>query len=133
MLHVSPIQDKGQQEKLAEIFHAEYDADAFAYLAADDELDGTVNTLIGFMQFRLGDGFAVVSDLREYEGVDDAEAMQIMARAAFAFIARIGIGEVRVEKAGVDGELMKIMKMEDRGDVWALDLIRYFTTKCGDR
>lgn len=133
MLHISPIQDKSQQEALAGIFHAAYDADAFAYLAADDEIDGTVDHLIGFMQFRLCDTFAAVSDLCEADGIDDAEAMQIMARAAFAFVSRIGIGEVRVAKTGVDAELMKIMKMEDRGEYWALDLVKYFATKCGDR
>lgn len=133
MLHIIPVQDKGRQEEFAKIFSVGYDARAFAYVAVDDSIDGKVNSLIGFMQFTLCDGYANVVSLTPFEGVEDDEAMQIMARAAFAFIHRIGTPEVRVPKDACGEGLMKLLRTEDRRDAWVLDLEKYFAAKCSDR
>jgi len=132
MLHIIPIQDKEKQKELAGIFGVIYDERSFSYVAQDDELDGTVNSYIGFMQFRLCDTYAEVGTLSMYGGKYDSEAMQIMARTAFSFMGRIGIHDVHVQKP-VSEMLMTEMKMTDMGEYYMLDLVKYFTTKCGDR
>lgn len=133
MLHIIPIQYKSRQEEFAKIFSVSYEARAFAYVAVDDEIDGKVNSLIGFMQFTVCDGYAEVVSLTPFEDVEDDEAMQIMARTAFAFVHRIGTPEIRVPKSACGEGLMKLLRMEDRGDVWVLDLAKYFAAKCSDR
>lgn len=112
---------------------SDYSDRAFAYLALDEDADGNANALIGFLQFTVGDGFAEVISLTQQEGSDDEEAMQIMARAAFSFIDRIGVPEVRIPKTVCSEKLMKLLRMEDKGDFWSLDVAKYYGTRCGDR
>ena len=133
MLHIVPVQDKSRQAQLAQLFAVDYSDRAFAYLALDEDADGNANALIGFLQFTVGDGFAEVISLTQQEGSDDEEAMQIMARAAFSFIDRIGVPEVRIPKTVCSEKLMKLLRMEDKGDFWSLDVAKYSGTRCGDR
>lgn len=133
MLHIVPVQDKSRQAQLTQLFSVDYSYRAFAYLALDEDADGNANALIGLLQFTVGDGFAEVISLSQHEGSDDEEAMQIMARAAFSFIDRIGVPEVRIPKTVCSENLMKLLRMEDKGDFWSLDVAKYYGTRCGDR
>lgn len=133
MLHIIPIQSKNEQQVLAERLGESFCQEAFAYLAVDENESGDIVSLIGFMQFTLGDEAAQVICLREFPESHDIEAMQILARAAFSFIHRVGLNLVRVPKSGTDEELMAALRMREREDFWELDIAAYFAMKCEDR
>ena len=131
MLHIIPVQSKSEQRTLAESFGECFDERAFAYLAVEE--DETLQTPLGFMQFTLGDECAEVLCLRETHGVDDTEAMLILARAAFSFIHRVGIAAVIANKNALDPRLAAALSLEDTGGTWRLDLDRYFALPCEAR
>lgn len=133
MLHIIPIQSKKEQKAIAEKLGESFSERAFSYLAVDEDEDGEVTSVIGFMQFTLGDDAAQVLCLREAAGSDDLEAMQILARTAFSFIHRIGLTTVQVPKDASDERLMSALRMEDCGDFWELNIAGYFAMKCEDR
>ena len=132
MLHIIPIQSKDEQRSLAEAFGERFDERALAYLAADESDEGDRKP-IGFMQFILGCDSAEALCLREAVDSDDLEAMMILARAAFSFIHRIGLQSVTVKKSAVSERLAAALRLTDCGDVWRLDLMRYFAAPCGER
>ncbi len=133
MLHIIPIQSKDEQKALAERIGESFSDAAFAYLAVDEDERGEITAIIGFMQFTLGEEAAEVLCLREFPGSHDTEAMQILARAAFSFIHRVGLSIVRVPKGAADEELMTALRMRDLTDFWELDIAGYFAMKCEDR
>lgn len=133
MLHIIPIQSKDEQKALAERLGESFSENAFAYLAVDENESGEITALIGFMQFTLGEEAAQVLCLREISGNHDLEAMQILARAAFSFIHRVGLTVVRVPKGAAGEELMAALRMHDLTDFWELDIAAYFAMKCEDR
>ena len=131
MLHIIPIQSKDEQRSLAEAFGERYDERALAYLAAE-EADCGESRAIGFVQFTLGERADVLC-LREAKDSNDAEAMMILARAAFSFVHRIGVGEVAAAKGAIDEKLARTLGMTDDGEAWSLDLARYFALPCAER
>ena len=132
MLHIIPIQTKDEQKALAEAFGDRFDERALAYLAVEEGESGERKPR-GFMQFLLGEDGADVLCLREAADSDDLEAMMILARAAFSFVHRVGIGEVCAEKDAVDAALAAALGMKDEDGGWRLDLVRYFATPCAER
>ena len=132
MLHIIPIQSKDEQRALAGSFGERFDERALAYLAVEED-ENDDQTPLGFMQFTLGEDDAEVLCLREAEGTDDLEAMQILARAAFSFIHRIGLASVSMKKSAVSKKVAKALHPQDGGDVFRLDLIRYFAMPCEER
>lgn len=133
MLHIIPIQSKDEQKALAENFGESFSDAAFAYLAVDEDESGKIAAFIGFMQFTLGKDAAEVLCLREATDSHDLEAMQILARAAFSFVHRVGLRFVRVPKEAAGGELMAALRMKDCTDFWELDIDGYFAMKCEER
>lgn len=133
MLHIIPIQSKDEQRRLADGLGERFSPAAFAYLAVDEDERGEILSLIGFMQFVLGEDAAQVICLRQAPDSHDLEAMQILARAAFSFIHRVGLRFVRVPKGAADAELMSALRMQDRTDFWELDISAYFAMKCEER
>ena len=131
MLHIIPIQSKNEQRSLAEAFGERYDESALAYLAAE-EADGGESRAIGFMQFTLGERADVLC-LREAKDSDDAEAMMILARAAFSFVHRVGIEKVAAPKDAIDERLARALGMTGGSEEWSLDLARYFAMPCAER
>ena len=132
MLHIIPVQSKEEQRSLAEAFGERFDDRAFAYLAVDESDDGERKP-IGFTQFTLGCDSAEVLCLAEAADSDDIEAMMILARAEFSFIHRIGLRYVSVKKSAVGKRLAEALRLNDAGEVWRLDLMRYFAAPCGER
>ena len=133
MLHIIPIQSKDDQKALAEAFSERFDERAFAYLAAEEDERGE-REAIGFMQFTLGEDEATVLCLREAPGCDDPEAMQILARAAFSFIHRVGVRYVAVPDGRASDKLTAALRMTDSGDGRkTLDLSHYFALPCDAR
>ena len=94
MLIIKPIQDKALQEKFCALCNIPYRADTLAYFAADgdDETHEPVR-LLGICQFSAG---GTLNDLAPVPGVDDEEALQIMAKASMSFIYRCGCKLLRL-------------------------------------
>lgn len=133
MLHIIPIQTKEEQHALADRFGVTYDERAFAYLAVEEDENGGINSAIGFMEFTVGEDRADVIAVKSAPGIDDPEAMQILSRAAFAFIHRIGVREVFIPEGCADESLMDALRLEKTDKGRRLDLVRFFATKCTER
>lgn len=86
MYRVKPIQTKEEQERVCALCHTEYDADALAYEAVEED-----GTLLGVCQFKIKDDAGYILELVSAPNVDDGEAMYIMGKATLNFIDLCGI------------------------------------------
>ena len=127
MLIVKPILEKDKQEEICQACGAVYDADLLACSAYDDE------NLVGFCQFALSGKTAILTDLRPKIGVDDFEAMFILARGTLNYIDLCGIHYARFDgDTAPAGEQMihAIGFRQGENDVWEVDLTDFFTAPC---
>ena len=108
MLAVKPIYDPALREELCAHCGAASSPDLYAYFAADVTDDAAkINFIIGICTFRMKGGENVITELRCAPGVDDEEALMIMARAVMNFMYRAGVENVTLNKAGVDQNTAK--------------------------
>lgn len=82
MFKISPIQEKNEQKRVAELCGAKYLADYFAYVMTDVE----TGEVMGFSQFEINGEVGRIADIKERVGNDDFEAMFILARQTMNFI-----------------------------------------------
>jgi hypothetical protein len=127
MLTLLPIQSKDEQKELCELCGVHYNADAFAYKAADGDF-------IGICQFYFENGIGYVQNLTYAPGVDDSEAMIIMLRATMSFMQRCGIVDSYIEKDATTQELLRLSgyKINDEGKYYC-NLDRFYNTPCNSR
>ena len=132
MLVIKPIQDKNTQKAIVEACGGVYLADALAYGAYDCEDDGeTVRTLLGACQFSLLADCGSIGFLRAAPGVNDAEALMIMARAAMSFLFRCGYPRAVLEAGAADDALADALNFTPDADgVRAIDLPRFYESPC---
>jgi len=135
MLVIKPIQDKEQQRQLVAECGAAYDESAFAYAATECSDDGeTVLYVIGACQFAMHDGRGEISLLRCRPGIEDDEAMMIMARAAASFLFRCGIRYLIMDAKAADLKLITALGFtSNAGGEYELDIFRYYSTPCHER
>ena len=125
MLIVKPILEKDKQEEICRACGAAYDADLLACSAYDD------GNLIGFCQFALSGKTAVLTDLRPKIGVDDFEAMFILARGTLNYIDLCGIHKARCTADAGDLTLIRAIGFKEIGEnVFEMDLTDEFNGKC---
>jgi len=129
MLIIKPIQDKALQEKFCTLCNIPYRADMLAYFAADgdDETQEPVR-LLGICQFSAG---GTISDLTPVPGVDDEEALQIMAKAAMSFIYRCGCKTLRLFPEGCPEVLARKIGFQKGADgIFTVDLEKMYASSC---
>lgn len=129
MLIIKPIQDKTLQEKFCALCNIPYRADMLAYFAADGD-DETLEPirLLGICQFSAG---GTISDLAPVPGVDDEEALQIMAKATMSFIYRCGCKLVSLSpNACADTLAWKLGFQKDTGGTFSADLEKIYASSC---
>lgn len=85
MLKILPIETKEEQKRIMALCSIPYDAEALAYAAYDE------GVLVGGAQFRLKGGVCNLTDIRNADGVEDAEALFIMGRGLLNFVDLCGI------------------------------------------
>jgi len=135
MLAIKPIQDKSVQKELVEDCGGVYNPDFFAYIANEcDEQAETVRYSIGCCQFGMKNGRGEISLLRTLPGVEDDEALMIMARAAASFLFRCDIRYLIMHPGAAESPLYEKLGFALNSDgEQELDLLRYYTTPCHDR
>ena len=125
MLIVKPILEKDKQEEICQACGAVYDAELLACSAYDDE------NLVGFCQFALSGKTAILTDLRPKIGVDDFEAMFILARGTLNYIDLCGIHFARCTADAGDLTLIRAIGFKEVGEnVFEMDLTDEFNGKC---
>ncbi len=91
MLEIKKIQDKDEQSRLCVLCGIVYMADALAYSAA-----GATGP-IGIVQFAIREKAGVIYHIALCPGIDDADALFIMGRAAMNFVDLCGITDMYYE------------------------------------
>ncbi len=125
MLIVKPILEKSKQEEICKECGAVYDADLLACSAYDSDC------LVGFCQFALSEKTAILTDLRPKIGVDDFEAMFILARGTLNYIDLCGIHFARCTADAGDLSLIRAIGFREVGEnLFEMDLTNEFNGKC---
>ena len=132
MLVIKPIEDKNYQKELVTICGGTYNVSALAYAAYDCEDDGeTVRFPIGVCQFSLAGKAGLIDTLHLCPGIDDEEAMMIMARACTSFLFRCGFTDAILTEDAADTSLAHKLGFYDREDgTLYLDVQKYYTGPC---
>ena len=124
MLIVKPILEKNIQEEICQACGAVYDADFLACAAHDD------GNLIGICQFALSGPTAVVTDLRPKIGVEDFEAMFILARGTLNYVDLCGIHHARCNPDAGDLTLIRAVGFKEiEKNIYDMELTDQFTGK----
>lgn len=113
MLEILPIQTKDEQARLMALCSIPFDKNALAYAAYDN------GVLVGGAQFLLKGTNCYLTDIRNADGVEDAEALFIMGRGLLNFVDLCGIHDAYVP-------------VPDKIDDKLLGRIGFFPNEAGD-
>ncbi len=131
MLAVKPVPDSAVAAGLCEFARIPYDPSAFTYFAADvNEDDTRVNHIIGVCTFTMRGGVNRIEYLREAEGIDDEEAMIIMARTVMNFIYRCEADTVSVSTDGVSSHMIKKLGFREKDGEYTINLKKFYISPC---
>ncbi len=132
MLVIKPIENKNLQKEMLLKAGKAYRETALAYAAYDCEDDGeTVRFPIGVCQFSLSDGKGVIDALCPFPGVEDEEALMIMARACTSFLFRCGFKTAVLQPNAADPILANKLEFVFKEDGTAeFDVFAYYTGPC---
>lgn len=127
MFKISPIQDKEEQERVANVCEAKYKPDLFAYVMTENDS----NKIMGFSQFELTGEYGYISDLRAAVGYEDYEAMFILGRATMNFIDLCGVHVCRASSDSANEQLLHAigLRKSDNG-YWECDMTGMFDGHC---
>lgn len=122
MLEIKPIQTKEEQKRICEMCGVEYFPDDMAYFASEGD------KLLGVCQFNMKGGRGYISNMSNAIGVDDFEAMFIMARQTLNFIDLCGVhGAVYL---GEESRLSKAVGFKNVDGELFMDLTGFFESPC---
>ena len=122
MLEIKPIEDKSAQKSLCSLCGAEYMEDYFAYGAT---VDGAP---VGICQFYIKGNYGYIFDLCQVKGVNDPEALFIMARGVLNFLDLAGAHEAYFE--GEDTPLVRAVGFSERDGRLYMNLTGFFSSPC---
>ena len=122
MLEIKPIQEKSAQRELCGLCGSEYKENYFAYGAS---VDGTP---VGICQFYIKGNYGHIFDLKNVVGVDDTEALFIMARGVLNFIDLTGAHEAFYD--GDDSPLVRAVGFSEKDGKLYMDLGGFFAAPC---
>ena len=131
MLAVKPVPQAELAAGLCELTGISYDPQAYTYFAADvNEDDTKINHIIGVCTFIMRGGVNRIEYLREAEGVDDEEAMIIMARTVMNFMYRCEAEDVTVNEAGVTPHMIKKLGFREKDGEYTINLKKFYISPC---
>lgn len=131
MLAVKPVPLPSLAEELCSFCKVPYSADSYTYFAADvNEDDTKINHIIGVCTFTMKGNVNRIEYLTPAEGIDDEEAMIIMARTVMNFMYRCEAGEVTVSDGGVSDELKRKLGFTRNGETLPIDLGEFYKAPC---
>lgn len=130
MLAVKPIYDFNVKDELCRLCGVEHRTDSYAYFAADVNDDATkINFIIGVCVFNMKGENNVIEALRAAPGVEDEEAMIIMARAVMNFMYRAGVKKVRLNKDGTSLSTAEKLGFKE-SEKMTIDLAEFYKSPC---
>lgn len=127
MFKISPIQDKNEQKDIATSLCVEFLPDYFAFSMRESDS----GELMGFCQFELGCGEAIISHLVPSDKYrEDFEAMFILGRAAMNFIDTCGVHICRARDNAGDERLLHAIGFRRTEDGYYVDMTGFFDANC---
>ncbi len=132
MLLVKPLPDASAAKELCELCGAPYSEDCYTYFAADVNEDATaLNHIIGVCSCRIRGNSNMLTQLLSAPGVDDEEALMIMARTVLNFMYRCDVAKVTADEAYVAPTLAeKLGFSRDSDGALSLDLVEFYKSPC---
>ena len=125
MLEVLPIQDKNEQEAIANLCGVPFRTELLAYKAL---IDGELR---GICQFKMSaDGGSIV-DFAHVPEKYEFEPMFVMGRAALNFIDLCGVHYAKYLSSKIDDGLLRAIGFEKNKDgIYDIDLTDFFKHPC---
>ena len=132
MLVIKPIQEKQLQRILVSACGGTYDPDSFAYAAYEcDSNNETVLYIIGVCQFSISRESGVINCLHTIPGIEDDEALKIMARAAMNFLFRCAVPTVCMQEGAAQPALSASLGFRSgTDDSLRIDLEKFYEAPC---
>ena len=103
MFKITPLSDLGARDGICKDFKIEVRDGYFIYLMQDYETCAPM----GIAQFEITKEGGYISDLKEYEGLSDFEAMFILGRQTMNFIDKCGAHSCFARREGADASLLR--------------------------
>ena len=125
MFKITPIQDKTRQKEICELCGAAFRADAFAYQMYD--IDS--GEIMGMSQFEIGE-VGYIYDIKEAPGLDDFEAMFILARQTMNFIDLCGNHSCYASNDTAPERLMRAIGFKKKEDKYFCEMTGMFDGNC---
>ena len=126
MFKITPIQDKHRQKEICALFGAEFRDEAFAYIMFDIDTDA----LMGMSQFEIGE-VGYIYDIKEAAGLDDFEAMFILARQTMNFIDLCGAHTCLASKNAAPERLLLAAGFKEQNGELFCNMTGMFDGNCG--
>jgi hypothetical protein len=126
MFKITPIQDKHRQKEICALFGVEFRNEAFAYIMFDIDTDA----LMGMSQFEIGE-VGYIYDIKEAAGLDDFEAMFILARQTMNFIDLCGAHTCLASKNAAPERLLLAAGFKEQNGELFCNMTGMFDGNCG--
>ena len=126
MFKITPIQDKTRQKEICALFGVEFRDEAFAYIMFDIDTDA----LMGMSQFEIGE-VGYIYDIKEAAGLDDFEAMFILARQTMNFIDLCGAHTCLASKNAAPERLLLAAGFKEQNGELFCNMTGMFDGNCG--
>ena len=125
MFKITPIQEKDLQKEICTLCGAEFRPEAFAYQMF--QIDS--GEIMGMSQFEIGE-HGYIYDIKEAQGLDDFEAMFILARQTMNFIDLCGAHTCYASKDSADERLLRAAGFKLSDDEYFCNMTGMFDGHC---
>ena len=127
MFKISPVQDESIALEVARICEISRIPGAFVYQMRDIESD----ELMAISQFEILGSSAVIYDIRAVKGLDDDEAMFILARQSMNFIDMCGAHFCKALPATADAKFLARVGFKSNENGYECNMTGMFDGNCG--
>ena len=131
MLADKPVIDFELAKELCQLCSVNFNDDSFTYFASDVNDDATkINYIIGICTFRMKGEHNIIDFLTEVPGIDDEEAMIIMARTVMNFMYRCEVKTVYINEANVSYDMINKLGFKKSDSGYSIDLTDFYKSPC---
>ena len=126
MFKIQAIQDSDTQSRFANLCGSFAKPGYLAYAMVDVDTGAPM----GFSQFEISDGYAIISDIKPVIGLDDFEAMFILGRQTMNFIDLCGVHILKASKSTAEESFLRAIGFKPDGDGYSVDTTGMFDGNC---
>ena len=131
MLAVRPVPEIKTAKELCLLCGADHNDGDFTYFASDVNDDATkINYIIGVCTFAIKGDTGVIKSLENAAGIEDDEAMIIMARTVMNFMYRCEVLFVTVDENTVSKEMTEKLGFPKVADGYRINLADFYASQC---